>query len=705
MTTRPNPIKTLLVLAVLALLAGCLPKPVDIVAPALNTVSNQPPEFRLRFKDGVPATFTATLNGTPLAYNLFTVEGNDAYLQLTAEQLVPGDNTLAVTSPGKVSRTFHYDVEGPVVHLWGAVGEGTRTVTGYLTDISGPASISINGVQSAVGAGGAFSLNVPADDFYQLVATDNFGNARHETYASLGQTFEKTLGVRVNQQGLDGSVTDAILAIVENVEFAGLLVNPIIEECIRNPLLADACAGISVNDIDLSPGSEIDITALDGNRLVVAIDLSEVMLDITASTRAICRIATGCSLIPYVAYGQSYGQLNFSGAATVRNTQVSMAFELYVENGEIRIRIVPGSLDVDLPLNGLSVDIDYGLVENIPLVGNVFNNLMNGLISGLGSPIASILANVFDRFIATPISLVFNLLISEIIPEEVGVNVADTTLYLGFILESFETSNGGFELDLSTAVNIENVDPQVLPPLGSLYVPGEAPAAYPQTTPDGTPVDLTATVSANMINQVLAEAYHGGVLNITLSEQDGLTIGSLLDLDDLPIDLTGVEELSVEVWGGTAPTVTVLPQAEADTGVLFISVLDLSVAVNVDLGDGHGLQRIVATTIDLRAPVKIAINDANALSLSIEQTPEFVIQKFAVSLAGFTLTVSDKSFVGRIVSALAPSILPPVLQAIGAIPLPAIAGYKLELVDVWNPNADNQAYMSVGANLVPVATE
>ena len=704
MYSRSNSIKVFLVFAMLTLLAGCLPQPVEIVTPALNAVSNQPPEFRLRFKDAVPATFTATINGQALASSLFTVSGKDAYIQLTANQLVSGENTVAVTSPGNVSRKFHYDIEGPVVHLWGAVGEGTKTVTGYLTDIGGPAAISINGVQTAVNAQGAFSLNVAAAEFYQLVATDKFGNARRETYASLGQTFEKSLGVRVNQQGLDGSVTDAILAIVEGTEFAGLLVNPIVKECINNPLLADACAGISVNDIDLSPGSSIDITALDGNRLVVDINLSEITLDLTASTYATCRIAT-CSLLPLILRGQTFGQLNFSGAATVRNTHVAMDFELYVENGEIKIRIIPGSLDVDLPLNGLSVDIDYGLVENIPLVGGVFNNLMNSLISGLGSPIASILAEVFDQFIATPVSLIFNSLISEIIPEEVGVNIADTTLYLAFILESFETSQGGFELDLSTAINIENADPTVLPPLGSLYVTGDAPATYPKTTPDGTPVDLTLTVSANMINQVLAEAFQGGVLNISLSEADGLTIGSLFDLDDLPVDLTGVTDLRVEIQGGTAPTVSILPQADAETGVLFISVLDLGVAVKVDFGDGRGLQQILATTIDLRAPIKIAINDENALSLSIEKTPEFTIQKISVSLGGLTLTVSDKSFVGRIVNALAPSFLPPVLEAIGAIPLPAVAGFDLELVDVWNPSANNQAYMSVGVNLVPAETE
>lgn len=701
MMTRANPIRAILVLAMLTLLAGCLPKPVDIVTPALNTVSNEPPEFRLRFKDAVPATFTASINGQQLAYNLFTIDGQDAYIQLTADQLVPGENRLAVTSPGNVSRIFHYDVEGPVVHLQGATLGSTRTVTGYLTDIGGPVSISINGVHTAVGTSGDFILDVASADFYHLEATDSFGNVRYETYASLGQTFDKTLGVRVNQQGLEGSVTDAILAIVENVEFAGLLVNPLIEECIRNPILADACAGISINDLDLAPGSAIDIIAKDGNRLAVEIDLSQITIDLTASTHAVCRILTGCSLIPLVRYGETYGQLNFSGAATVRNTQVAMEFELYVDSGDIKIRIIPGSLDVDLPLNGLSVDIDYGLVENIPLVGDVFDNLMNRMISGLASPLVSVLANVFDRYIATPISLVFNVLISGIIPDEVGVQVADTTLLLGFILESFETSEGGFELDLSTAVNIENVDPTVLPPLGSLYVQGEAPATYPKTAPDGTPVDLTLTVSANMINQVLAEAYHGGVLNVSLSEQDGITIGSLFNQKDLPVDFTGVDDLRVEVLGGTAPTVSVLPQADAETGALFISVLDLTIAVKVDVGDGRGLQQLLTTTIDLRAPIKIGIDDNNALSLSIERTPEFTIQYIGVSVGGVTVAVSDKSVVGRIVNTLAPVILPPVLKAIGAIPLPAIAGFNLQLVDVWNPSPDHQAYLSVGANLVP----
>lgn len=692
-------------LAMLALLAGCLPQPVEIITPALNTVSNQPPEFRLRFKDAVPATFTATLNGTDLAYNLFTIEGKDAFIQIAANQLVAGDNTFAVTNPGSVTRKFHYDVEGPVVHILGATGTTTKTVTGYLTDVGGPTAISINGVQTTVDATGSFSLNVPATTMYNLVATDVFGNARQETYASLGQTFNKTLGVRVNQKGLDGSVTDAVLAIIESTDFAGLLVNPIITQCINNPLLADACAGISVNDLNLSPGSSIDITALDGNRLAVSVSLSQMTLDITASTWAVCHIVTGCSLIPYIANGATYGQMNFSGAATVTNTNVALQFELAVNNGKIAVHIVPGSLNVNLPANGLSVDINYGAVENIPLLGSVFNNLMNGLITNLGSPIASVLVNTFDKFLATPISLVFNTLINNIIPEQVGVNIADTTLYLGFILNSFATSEGGFDLDMSTAVTIENTDPTVLPPLGSLYVTGAAPTSYPKTTPDGTSVDLTATVSANMINQVLAEAYQGGVLHITLDETDGLTIGTLFDLDTVSMDLSGVSNLSVEISGATAPTVSILPQADAATGVLFISVLDLSLAINADLGDGNGVQQILSTTINLRAPIKIAINENNALSLSIEEKPEFTIQQFQLSVGGMTLKVADTSTVGKILNALAPSILPPVLNAIGAIPLPTIAGYNLELVDVWNPNAGNRAYMTVGANLVPAPVQ
>lgn len=700
MNRHLNPLKALMVIAMLLLMAGCK-QPVDIITPALNAVSNQPPEFRLRFTSAVPSTFTAKLNGTELPYSQFTIQGNDAYMQIAANQLVAGENLFTVTSPGSVTRKFIYDVEGPIVHLLGATGTTTKTVTGYLTDAGGATSISINGVQTAVGTNGSFSLNVPTSSMYNLVATDVFGNVRKETYASLGQTFSKTLGIRVNQKGLDGSVPDAILAVIESTDFAGLLVNPIITQCINNPLLADACAGISVNDLNLSEGSSIDITALDGNRLAISVYLSKMDLDLTASTWAVCHIVTGCSLIPYVANGATYGKLDFAGSATVTNTSVAMQFALTVNSGKIKVDIVPGSLNVNLPSNGLTVDINYGAVENIPLVGSVFNNLMNGLISGLGSPIASVLANTFDKFLATPISLVFNTLITNIIPDQVGVNIADTTLYLKFILNSFATSNGGFDLDMSTGVTIKNTDSTVLPSLGSLYVEGSAPASHPVVTPDGTPVDLTATVSANMINQILTEAYQGGVLHITLDESDGLTIGTLFNLDTLSLDLSGVTNLSVEVSGATAPTMTILPQADAATGVLYISVLDLSLAIKADLGDGNGVQQILSTTVNLRAPIKIAIDENNALRLSIEQTPDFTIQQFELSINGLKLKVADTSTVGKLVNALAPSILPPVLNAIGAIPLPSIAGYNLQLVDVWNPNASNQAYMSVGANLVP----
>lgn len=696
-----NTLKALMVLTMLMLLAGCPTASVQIVTPTQNAVSNQPPEFRLRFPNGVPATFTATLNGTALPSSSFTVSGNDAYLQTTANQLLPGNNNFTVTTPGFVTTKFYYDVVGPVVHLEGATGTSTKTVTGYLSDVGGPVDITINGIKSAVDSTGHFSLNVPAATTYNLVATDTFGNATTETYVSLGQTFNKSLGVRVNQKGLQGSVPDAILALIESTNFKGLLVNPIISQCINNPLLADACAGLSVNDLKLATGSTIDITALDGNQLAVSVYLSKMSLDLTASTWAVCHILTGCSLIPYVANGATYGKINISGVATVTNTSVTMKFALAINKGKINVNIVPGSLAVNLPANGLSVALDYGAVGKIPLVGNVFTTLMNNLISGLASPIASLVLNTFDKFLATPISLVFNNLITNIIPNQVGVNIADTTLYLGFIMNSFSTSTGGLDLDLSNSVTIANNDPTVQQPLGSRYVSGAAPATHPTTTPKGSAVDVTATISANLINQVLAEAYQGGVMHITLDQNNGLTIGSLLDLSNVNINLSGVTNLSVEINGGSAPEVSILPQANAATGVLFISVLDLNLVIKADLGDGNGVQQILSTTVDLRAPIKIGINSANALSLSIEKTPDFDIQQIQLGLGGMTFKVSNTSVVGQILNTLAPQILPPILSAIGAIPLPAIAGYNLQLVDVWNPNANNQGYMTVGANLVP----
>ncbi len=683
-------LKSILFITLLSVLAGCVAE-VQIVSPENNAVSNEAPEFRLRFKNEVPDTFTATLNGTEIPASSFTVDNKDAFVQIDINMLQPGNNIFAVTEPAEVSHTFHLDVVGPVVHILEAQGTDPKSVSGYVTDKGGVTSLTINGSDISLNTDNSFTANIADATVFDLIATDVYGQVSNESIIKLGETFNPALAARINQQGLDESIPNAVLQIVENLDFNALITNPVSESC-GYALIADACANFNINDIDLTPGSTVSIEALPGNTLRIAIGLSQLDLDTTATTYAVCH-SWLCG-----GDGNVFGTLNFSGVTTVQNADIAGDFIITISNGEVTVDIEGGSLDVDLPANGISVDIDFGAVEDIPFIGSLMNTVVNGIINGLLGVLTSIVADIVDGYLAGPVSSVINNLIATVLPEFIEVPVADTSLNIGFSPEDFATSNGGFDLTLASSVAIAAVDPDVLPPLGSAYVEGSTPNPYPTTAPDGTNVDLTATVSANLINQILTEAYVGGALNITLDESTGLTIGSLTSIPDFPIDLVGVTDFNIKIIGEVAPSVKVLPQSESD--VIFVSLLDLTLSVNADFGDSFGMQEILNTKIDLQSPFNIGINPDSTLAVGIEGTPDVNVHSMVFRLGGIIISNAGTGIISDLANNLMPQLLPNVLDAIGGIPVPSIAGFTLQLADVWNPNTDNNAFIALAGNLV-----
>lgn len=689
-----NLLQSALLLGLLSLLAGC-PKSVEIVSPVNNSVSNTAPEFRIRFANGVPDSFSASINGVTLDQSAFSVDGNDAFLQVDMASLQAGDNEFAVTDPTSVKSTFHLDQVGPVIHLLGATGSDPRSVSGYLTDRGGPASISINGTDLPLDGDNHFSGDIPAADTYNLVATDVYGYTTTQSYAKLGQQFNPAFAVRINEQGLAESLPDAIMQIVNSINFNDFITNPVSQSC-SGAVIADACGEFNINDVHLTPGSTVQVTAQSGNLLRMKIHLSRLDLDTTATTYAKCKsFLCGGS-------GNIFGTLNFSGVTTVQNTDIAGDFIINVNNGNVSVQIVEGTLDVDLPANGLQVDIDFGAVEDVPFVGDLLNTVVNGIINGLVGVLSSIIVDIADGFLASPVSALINTLISDLLPDSIAVPVADTTLNLGFSPQSFATSAGGFDLELASNVTLDAVDPNVLPPLGSRYVTGNAPSPYPTLAPDGSNVDLTATLSANMLNQILTEAYKGGLLDVTLGEADGITVGNLLSIPDFPMDLSGVTNLTITLQGATPPEVTVLPQSDAD-GVIALQLLDLTLKMNVDLGDGAGLQEVLSTTVDMQSPFDLGIGADNTLTIGIESTPDIYVQNFRMQIGGLVINSGDSGFIKDLINSLVPQLLPKILGSIGGVPIPSIAGFSLDLKGIWNPNADNTAFLSLGGNLVSAA--
>src|SRR5690606_37604593 len=150
--------------------------------------------------------------------------------------------------------------------------------------------------------------------------------------------------------------------------------------------------------------------------------------------------------------------------------------------------------------------------------------------------------------------------------------------------------------------------------------------------------DLTATLSANLLNQILSEAYEGGLLDVTLDETNGFSLGSLLAIPDFPLDLVGVEDINIVLKGATAPAVTVLPQASAADGVIVLLLPDRPLTFNADVCDGNGLQEGLTTANDLRSPFDLGITADNKLTIGIEGTPDVVVQNFRIKAGGLVIS-------------------------------------------------------------------
>ena len=160
------------------------------------------------------------------------------------------------------------------------------------------------------------------------------------------------------------------------------------------------------------------------------------------------------------------------------------------------------------------------------------------------------------------------------------------------------------------------------------------------------------------MNQVLTEAYKGGLLNITLDADDGLSIGTFASIPDFPIDLTGVTEFNINLTGASAPGVSVVSQADSDDGVIFVSLLDLNLKVNADFDDGNGLQEILDTTIDLRSPFDIGVTPDNTLTIGIEAVPEVNVHNFRFQLGGIVINSGSNGVITNLIATLAPELLP-----------------------------------------------
>ncbi|PVZ63001.1 hypothetical protein [Pelagibaculum spongiae] len=645
-------------IAVAGILAtGCKPA-IEIVSPEKDSVDNQQPEFRIAFTKQIPESFTATINGQVFDSFVLDTENLTATSVGDLSSLMnAGENTFAVEA-GKSSaqRTFYYDLIGPEVHLLG-VQDGT--INGYVYDPGNAVSVSLNGQEVTLDDDQKFSIEHQPSSRYIFDAQDAFGNNSNVQFAEPGEQFDPALAARVNAIGIE-PLKNTVIRVLQGLDFKALIGN----EPVLDTTLASRYR-FYIDEMTLGNGITANLQVLSGNRL----RLHARIPSFSATTTARVDTWDPLDVVP---------PIWFNGT-TSGDIEVATDIVLNIQNGKITTS-----------LEGLDIDVN-GLKYTHPSLPGWFTDFLSFFYQGF----ASVIIDIADGLIDARLSEAFNGILSDLVPSDVSIPVAESCLNVAFTAQSFNTSQGGLELGISAAFNLPQ-SADVVPPLGSYFAPGQLPSQLPRMTSDGKQVQLAAVVSSNTINQVLMEAYRAGLLNINYDKASGLQIGDLISLGgSLPED--GELDVRVQTNGSAAPALIVHDQSEGGASV---RLQDFTFDLQVYNKSKEKYSTLMAVTADLQLPVSVSVNDKNQLQISIEGDPQIRV----VDLSNKGLIKGSTKLADSLLKQLIPMIMPDIFAlASSAIPLPALGNTKIVVKDVWNPSADNQAFLAIGIDLEPIS--
>ncbi len=394
-----------------------------------------------------------------------------ALVACTSEPAEPADPTPGLT------------IDVPAAGAW--VPSGAMQVRGsaaHLSDVSldgEPIEIFVNRFDEEVRAGRgirtleARGVDERGDELFvrQSVIAGRFG--------SPAGAVDRAVKVRVSDAGVD-----QLIGLIDNLlDLQGIL--DALPE--NNPVIEDSLSFFDYS-VDLTSVSmelpAIAVTLEDGRILAtVVVDDIDIQLDVFGSISGI--------------------GLNTSASATVERASTDLTIEIGTAGGGLRVELAP----VDLDLTGFAFDaslIPGSFEDQIPILSDAVRDFvvdtMELQINALAPALISELVAGFDPSFET-----------EVLDRTVGIEAA-------FAAVAIAPDGIEVTMDLEVDITGEEIEAGYA---GTFLAPGG-----PHELPEGAPFAIS--LHDDLLNRILFEIWQSGLLNLTLSTEDGSLDAELL---------------------------------------------------------------------------------------------------------------------------------------------------------------------------------
>jgi hypothetical protein len=635
-------------LIVLALLLSAC-KNVTVSNPTAESVHTAAPDVALAFPKGKPDTLVVLLNKKDIT-SMLTISDTGATVSGSAVNalLVDGYNYLEVTKPATPSVRFTVDKSGPTVHVT-AVEEGSQlTIRGYVEDPSGIKSVTVNGAALTLGTGNTFTASVANSASYvTFVGTDNLNQVRTQKFARPSVSVTNSMSLRINRRGLD-FLTDEVEALLASSALSTLLAgaNPLHKESILGNYFEINVTDAKIGSADLSLGIA---TSGDGT--------------LNVSGTIINFWGTGNLFIdPLIGWDS--------------RTNGTVAADRVTFSSTAKVTIVNSKPTVSLSTLNLglgNLNVSFGILPSWLLspIANVFKGIIEWILEG---QIKSILPKKMNELLDT-------------FPDSLVLDVNGNKIKPSVLMSTFTSPSNGLNMSMGARLAAQTTNgPKIV---GSQWKDmGPVPAAT-NTSPSGVVRDIGLVISSNVINQALAAATASGMLNVTVSNTDipGLSNTS---------GITAGESVRARLRPASAPTIELVKRTD---GLGTLRMHDLYFAIDTTSGANNAFQLLMGATIDLEVTADLGITDKNAIALEIVGVPTVRVRSIDPTSA-FALS---ERLAQKFLDEVTLKVLPVVMSAIGAVPLPSFEGYGLSVGELWVTDT-NANYAALVASLVKTTT-
>lgn len=490
------------------------------------------------------------------------------------------------------------------------LADGTGTAEGQAINLS---DVQVNGV-AAETDGPVFSADIPLERGVNVVEASGVDGNDHTLYTRngvLAGTFTQAEGdvqdavyLRVNQSGLD-RIGEIAATAVDMQTINGML--PAI-----NPVYSDSYAWDTV-----TVAADVESVTFDTPQLDFAPRDGALGLTVTIPNL----------YVDAYAYGDVLG-LDFDSDVSMWASSAVLTTDVYVtaRNGKLVVDI--GEVAVDLKDFGYDTSLLPGDVEDYILVDTIRGKIEEMLATQITEQVPPLLdetLNGLDPSYST---------------ELMGLSVD-----LGFGFSSADIDARGLALTLDLDVTI--------PQSGKHSAPGYFSA--PLGTPDvDEHADLAGAVSDDLLNRMLYEAWQGGLLDLTLSTDDG----SLEPIMLAPLKATTG---TIKVTAKLPPVVVERDgKPQAQIGELLVDITT----------PGGALGDHLLVSVNAFADLDVTIEDG-ALKLALGE-PEVVL------MVRETSTGADEETTTNLVEQVLPLDLLFSLLGDFSFPLPALYGLEVD---------------------------